>query len=52
MHSHPNARLTQRGRLRLVNQLLEHGHGHAKLADEKDISPPCASRWLCRYLSI
>ena len=26
MHSHPNARLTQKGRLRLVTQHLEYGH--------------------------
>jgi len=37
MHSHPNARLTQKGRLRLVTQHLEHGRSLKKPAAEKDI---------------
>jgi polyprenyl P-hydroxybenzoate/phenylacrylic acid decarboxylase-like protein len=32
MHSHPNARLTQRGQLRLVNQHLQHGRSLAEIA--------------------
>ena len=42
MHSHPNARLTQRGRLRLVNQHLEHGRSLAELTAENGISLRCA----------
>nr|WP_254970593.1 leucine zipper domain-containing protein [Cyanobium sp. Candia 9D4] len=42
MHSHPNARLTQRGRLRLVIQHLEHGRRLAELAAENGISLRCA----------
>jgi len=34
MLSHPNARLTQKSRLRLVTQHLEHGRGLAELATE------------------
>ena len=49
MHSHPNARLTQRGRLRLVTQHLEHGRSLAELAAENGISLRCAYRWLARY---
>lgn len=49
MHSHPNARLTQRGRLRLVNQHLEHGRSLAELAAENGISLRCAYRWLARF---
>jgi len=52
MHSHPNARLTQKGRLRLVTQHLEHGRSLKKLAAENGISLRCAYRWLPRYLSI
>ena len=51
MHSHPNARLTQRGRLRLVTQHLEHGRSLAELAAENGISLRCAYRWLARYRS-
>ena len=49
MHSHPNARLTQRGRLRLVIQHLEHGRSLAELAAENGISLRCAYRWLARF---
>jgi transposase len=51
MPSHPNARLTQKGRLRFVNQPLEHGRSLAELAAEKGISLRCAYRWLARYRS-
>ena len=51
MHSHPNARLTQKGRLRLVTQHLEHGRSLAELAAENGISLRCAYRWLARYRS-
>jgi hypothetical protein len=50
MHSHPNARLTQRGRLRLVIQQLEHGRSLAELTAENGISLRCAYRWLARLL--
>jgi transposase len=51
MHSHPNARLTQKGRLRLVTQHLEHGRSLAALAAENGISLRCAYRWLARFRS-
>ena len=51
MHSHPNARLTQKGRLRLVTQHLEHGRSLVELAAENGISLRCAYRWLARYRS-
>ena len=51
MHSHPNARLTHRGRLRLVTQHLEHGRSLAELAAENGISLRCAYRLLARYRS-
>ena len=51
MHSHPNARLTQKGRLRLVTQHLEYGRSLAELAVENGISLRCAYRWLARYRS-
>jgi len=51
MHSHPNARLTQKGRLRLVTQHLEHGRSLKKLAAENGISLRCTYRWLARYRS-
>jgi transposase-like protein len=49
MHSHPNARLTQKGRLRLVTQHLNHGRNLAELAAENGISFRCTYRWLARY---
>ena len=52
MHSHPNARLTQKGRLRLVTQHLDHGRSLAELAAENGISLRCAYRWLARYRSV
>jgi hypothetical protein len=42
MHSHPNARLTQKGRLRLIL---------AALPAEAGISLRCAYKWLARYRS-
>ena len=53
MHSHPNARLTQKVRLRLVTQHLEYGRSLAELAVENGngISLRCAYRWLARYRS-
>jgi transposase InsO family protein len=49
MHSDPNARLTQKGRPRLVTQHLDHGRSLAELAAENGISLRCAYRWLARY---
>jgi len=46
MRSHPNARLTQRGRLRLVIQQVENGRRLAELAAENGIILRCAYRWL------
>jgi len=51
MHSDPNARLTQTGRLRLVTQHLELGRSLTELAGESGISLRCAYRWLARYRS-
>jgi hypothetical protein len=51
MHSHPNARLTQKGRLRLINQHLLHHRPLAELASEAGISLRCAYKWLARYRS-
>ena len=52
MHSHLNARLTQKGRLRLVSQHLEQGRSLAELAAESGISLRCAYRCLPGYLTI
>ena len=51
MHSHPNARLTQKSRLRLINQHLLHRRPLAELAAEAGISLRCAYKWLARYRS-
>ena len=51
MHSYPNARLTQKDRLRLVTQRLDHGRSLAELAAENGISLRCVYRWLARYRS-
>jgi len=51
MHSHPNARLTQKSRLRLVNQHLQDRRPLAELAAEAEISLRCAYKWLARYRS-
>jgi len=51
MHSHPNARLTQRGRLQLVIQHLEEGRSLSELTAENGISLRCAYRLLARYRS-
>ena len=51
MHTHANARLTQRGRLRLVCQHLNR-HGYlAELSADAGISLRCAYKWLTRYWS-
>jgi transposase len=49
MNTHANARLTQRGRLRLVSQHLNHHCSLAQLAAEAGISLRCAYKWLARY---
>ena len=51
MHSHPNARLTLKSRLRLVNQHLQDRRPLAELAAEAGISLRCAYKWLARYRS-
>jgi hypothetical protein len=50
MHTHANARLTQRGMLRLVFQHLNH-HPLAELAAEAGICLRCGHKWLARYRS-
>ena len=49
MHSHPNARLTQRGRLRLICQHLDQGRSLPELAADVGISLRCAYKWLARF---
>jgi hypothetical protein len=49
MHSHPNACLTQKGRLRLMSKRLEHGRSLAEHADENGISLRGAYRWLAHH---
>jgi hypothetical protein len=49
MHSHPNGRLSQRDRLRLVRQQLDQWLPLAKLADDAEISLRCAYKWLARF---
>lgn len=51
MHTHANARLTQRCRLRLVSQHLNDHRPLAELATESGISLRCACKWLARYRS-
>ena len=51
MHSHPNARLTQKGWLRLINQHRRHQRPLAELAADVGISLRCAYKWLARYRS-
>jgi transposase InsO family protein len=51
MHTHANARLTQKGRLRLVSQHLNDHRPLAELAAETGISLRCAYKWLARYRS-
>ncbi len=48
---HPNARLTQNSRLRLVNQHLQDRRPLAELAAEAGISLRCAYKWLARFRS-
>jgi len=51
MHTHANARLRQKGRLRLVSQHLNDHRPLAELAAEAGISLRCAYKWLARYRS-
>jgi transposase InsO family protein len=51
MHSHPNARLTQKSRLRLINQHLQDRRPLAELAAQAGISLRCAYKWLARFRS-
>jgi len=51
MHTHANARLTQKGRLRLVSHHLNDHRPLAELASEAGISLRCAYKWLARYRS-
>ena len=51
MHPHASARLTQKGRLRLVSQYLNDHRPLAELAAEAGISLRCAYKWLSRYRS-
>jgi hypothetical protein len=46
MHTHANARLTQRDRLRLVSQHLHYNRPLSELATEAGISLRCAYKWL------
>ena len=46
-----NARLTQKGRLRLIFQHLNDHRPLAELAAEAGISLRCAYKWLARYRS-
>jgi len=52
MQSHPNARLTQKGRLRLIHQHRLHHRPLAELAAETGISLRCAYKWLAHYSSV
>ena len=49
MHTHANARLTQKGRLRLVFQHLNDHRPLAELAAEAGIFLRSAYKWLARY---
>ena len=53
MHSHSNARLTQRGRLRLVIQHLEEGRSLSELAAQSGTASaaPIAG-WLVNVLAV
>ena len=51
MHTHANARLTQKARLRLIFQHLNSHRPLAELAAEAGISLRCAYKWLARYRS-
>jgi len=51
LHSHPNARLTQKGQLRLVSQHVQDRRPLTELAAEAGISLRCAYKWLARYRS-
>jgi hypothetical protein len=45
MHCHPKADVTQKGRLRLVTQQLEHGRSLAELAAKNLIRLRCGFHW-------
>ena len=49
MHNHPNARLKQKSRLRIINQHLQDRRPLAELAAEMGISFRCAYKWLARH---
>ena len=51
MHTHANARLTQKGRLRLIFQHLNDHRSLAELAAEAGISLRFAYKWLARFRS-
>lgn len=51
IHTHPNARLTQNGRLRLVSHRLNDLRPLAEHVAEAGISLRCAYKWLARYRS-
>jgi transposase InsO family protein len=51
MHTHVDARLTQKGRFRLVSQHLNDHRPLVELAAETGISLRCANKWLARYRS-
>jgi transposase len=51
MHTHTNARLKRRSRLRLVSQHLHENRSLPELAAEAGISLRCAYKWLARYRS-
>jgi hypothetical protein len=49
MHTHPNARLTQRGRLRLVSQHPHDNRPLPELSEEACIRLRFTYKWLARY---
>ncbi|MCP9796125.1 helix-turn-helix domain-containing protein [Cyanobium sp. Lug-B] len=51
MHTHPNARLTQIGRERLIRQHLDEGRSLAQLAADHGINERSARKWLARFRS-
>jgi len=48
MQTHANARLTQKGKLRLVSRHLKDHCALAELAAEAGISLRCSYKWLAR----
>jgi hypothetical protein len=51
MYIHPNARLMQKGRLRLVTQHLAHGRSLGQFVAANGISLRCARCWLASQCS-